>query len=144
MIKKLNFKKYYYDIIARIKALKGTPHDIALGMGVGIFTAFTPTFPFQTFIAILIAFILRGSKAAAIIGSLFSNPITIPFIYLGAYKIGIMFTGSQIIIGNNFIGIKELFKQGPDIAFTMLLGGAVLGLIAGIPAYFITKRAFIH
>jgi hypothetical protein len=57
----------------RTKALNGEPRYAAMGMAVGIFVSATPTIPFQTLIAVALAFIMRGSKAAAAVGVWLSN-----------------------------------------------------------------------
>jgi len=37
---------------------------------------------------------------------------------------------------------EDLLHMGIDIAWAMIVGGAVLGTALGIPAYYITKIAF--
>ncbi len=136
-------KKYFQKLKKKIKNLQGDPHYIALGMAAGVFVAATPTFPFQTFFAIGLAFILRASKAAAAIGSLFSNPLTIPFIYWGSYKIGYICLKDIHTFDIKKISIAETLNYGTDIAAAMFAGGAILGIIPAVIAYFVTKKAFI-
>jgi len=59
----------------RVKKFQGDPHFVAMGMAIGVFVAATPSMPFQTAIAVALAFILRSSKAAAAIAVWLSNPI---------------------------------------------------------------------
>ena len=141
-------RNYLKKLIKKTNNLQGDPHYIALGMAAGVFIAVTPTFPFQTFFAIGLAFILRASKAAAAIGSLLSNPLTIPFIYWGNYKIGSIFLKEIYSFDIKKISITEILNRGVDaaainIAAAMIAGGAVLGIIPAFIAYFITKKAFI-
>ena len=74
--------------IANAKTLQGDPHYVAVGMAIGVFIGITPTIPLHTVIAVALAFVLRGSKPAAIIGVWFANPITIPLFYWASYEIG--------------------------------------------------------
>ena len=127
--------------ITRIKQLQGDPHYIAMGMGAGVFVCSTPTFPFQTFLAIALAFILRGSKAAAAIGSWIAAP-GIPFFYLGSYKVGTFLLGSSVSIGLEPKSISDLLNMGLGVASAMLTGGIIVGLVPGIAAYFITYNIF--
>ncbi len=136
-------KNYFKKLKKRIKKLKGDPHYIALGMAAGVFIAATPTFPLQTFFAIGLAFILKASKTAAAIGSLFSNPLTIPFIYWGSYKIGYLFSKNITALNIKKINFAEMLNYGADIAVAMFAGGAILGIIPAFIAYFITKKIFI-
>ncbi len=112
-------------------------------MAAGVFIAITPTFPLQTFFAIGLAFILKASKAAAAIGSLFSNPLTIPFIYWGSYKISSLFSKNISALNIKKISSAEMISCGADIAAAMFAGGAILGIIPAFIAYFITKKVFI-
>ena len=126
--------------IDRLMKLQGDPHYIAMGMAVGVFVSLTPTIPFHTVIAVAMAFILRGSKPAAAIGVWFSNPITIPFFYVGCYKTGIFILGHSAPFNAKYESIIELFKLGMDITIAMITGGVILGILPGIAAYFVTRR----
>ena len=114
-----------------------------MGMGIGFFVCATPTFPFQTFLAIGLSFILRASKAAAVIGSIIAVPI-IPFCYAGSYKISMFFLGKPSFADFESQSISDLFKTGIDIAFAMLGAGAIIGVFCGITAYVITKKMYTN
>ena len=128
-------------VITRLKQLQGDPHNIAMGMGLGIFVCTTPTFPFQTFLAIALAFIFRGSKAAAIIGSWLAAPV-IPFLYIGSYKLGTFLLGYSIPTALDSLSISKLIDMGWDVAFAMITGGTIIGLLPGIAGYLITYIIF--
>jgi uncharacterized protein (DUF2062 family) len=122
----------------RTKALNGEPRYVAMGMAVGIFVSATPTIPFQTIIAVALAFIMRGSKAAAALGVWLSNPITFPVFYLASYKIGAFLFGistDPAIAGHT---APDLLKLGFDISLAAITGGIVIGIILAIGAYIIT------
>ena len=129
--------KYWID---RTRALNGEPRYVAMGMAVGIFVSATPTIPFQTFIAVTMAFILRGSKSAAAIGVWLSNPVTLPVFYLASYKTGALLLG--ISNGTDMTGhtTADLLKLGFDISLAAMTGGIVIGIILAIGAYFITRK----
>ncbi len=152
-------KKRYQALILRVKTLHGDPHYIAMGMGIGVFVSATPTIPFHTVIAILLAFVLKGSKPAAAIGVWFSNPITIPVLYIWSYKAGIFLWGdsdSELQVILNFIHSMEselLFSEKYHILFqflkhefgvacSMVAGGMIIGILPGILAYFLTRNIF--
>jgi hypothetical protein len=122
----------------RTKALNGEPRYVAMGMAVGIFVSATPTIPFQTVIAVALAFIMRGSKAAAALGVWLSNPITFPVFYLASYKIGAVLFG--ISTSTNIAGhtASDLFKLGFDIFLAAMTGGIIIGIILAIGAYVFT------
>jgi hypothetical protein len=132
------------EFIASFKQLQGNPHYVALGMAVGIFVSLTPSFPFQTAIAVPLAFVLRGSKRAAAIGVWLSNPVTLPLCYLASYKTGMLIIGNASSFDGQCRSISELIKMGLDVTCAMIIGGALLGLLAGTAAYAITHKMVTH
>jgi hypothetical protein len=139
----MNFREKIRQLITRFKQLNGDPHYVALGMAIGVFISVTPTIPFHTVIALFLAFILRGSKAAAAIGVWFSNPVTIPLFYKGSYDVGVSILGNSAPFSTEYESILELLKLGADVTIAMITGGVVLGILPAIAAYFITRRIFI-
>jgi hypothetical protein len=139
----MNLREKIQHLITRFKQLNGDPHYVALGMAIGVFISVTPTIPFHTVIALALAFILRGSKAAAAIGVWFSNPITIPLFYKGSYDLGISILGNSAPFSTEYESILELLKLGADVTIAMITGGVILGILPAIAAYFITRRIFI-
>ena len=122
------------------KALNGEPRYVAMGMAIGVFVSATPTIPFQTFIAVALSFIMRGSKAAAAIGVWLSNPITFPVFYLASYKTGTFLFGISTV--HDFSGqpASDLLKLGFDITLAAIAGGIFIGIFLAIGAYFITSK----
>lgn len=136
LLQKYNIREF----VERVKKLEGDPHYIAMGMAIGVFVGITPTMPFHTVIAVALAFILRGSKAAAAIGVWFCNPLTAPFFYLGSYKVGMFIFGNSAPFDIKYESILELIKLGMDVTMAMIAGGIILGILPGIVAYFITRK----
>jgi uncharacterized protein (DUF2062 family) len=136
LLQKYNIREF----VERVKRLDGDPHYIAMGMAIGVFVSITPTMPFHTVIAVALAFILRGSKAAAAIGVWFCNPITAPFFYLGSYKTGMFILGHSAPFDVKYESILELLKLGMDVTIAMIVGGVILGILPGFASYFITRN----
>lgn len=136
----MRLKQQIRGFINRFKKLQGDPHHVAMGIGIGVFVSITPTIPFHTIIAIALAFILRGSKPAAVIGVWFSNPITIPFFYMGSYKTGLLFFNNSLPFDAKCESIAELMKLGMNTTCIMMTGGIILGILPGIAAYFIARK----
>ncbi len=78
-------KKY---ISLSIKRIKGSPQALSLGLATGISVSFTPFIGLHALLAIFISWIIGGSMAAALIGTLFGNPWTFPFIWYFTFEIG--------------------------------------------------------
>ena len=106
-------KKY---ILLNLKRMKGSSHEIALGLACGVSISFTPFLGFHALLAMTLAWILRGSMAAAIIGTLFGNPWTFPFIWYVSYGIGKLFLSNNVELD-----IKYLFPSLKDEMIVLLI-----------------------
>ena len=132
------FKHNAREFITGFKKLRGNPHYVSLGMAIGIFVSLTPTLPFHTLIAVALAFILRGSKRASIIGVWFCNPVTLPLFYVADYKVGRLLISTTSTFDFRNQTASELIKVGLDIFYAMMAGGVIIGLVFAVIAYFIT------
>ena len=128
------------EFVDRVKNLEGDPHYVAMGMAIGVFIGITPTMPFHTVLAVALAFILRGSKAAAALGVWFGNPITAPIFYWGSYKAGMYLLGKSVPFDVKYESILELLNLGMDVTIAMIAGGVILGILPGVGSYFITRK----
>jgi uncharacterized protein (DUF2062 family) len=126
----------------RIRSLQGDPHYVAMGMAVGVFVAFTPTIPFHTILTIALAFVFKCSKPAALIGSWLNNPLTFPAFYYGSYKLGVVMLGHAVPMNLKYDDIKAIMTLGGDVAVAMIAGGALLGILPAVGAYFLTLHLF--
>lgn len=132
------------QMLVRMRQLEGNPHYIALGMAIGIFVSITPIIPLQTVVAIVLAFLVRGSKSAAALGTWLSNPLTIPLVYYANYKLGCLMLGYQKTLDSiAFDSFSQLMELGLEVTWAMIVGGLVIGSILGVVAYFVTFRVFI-
>jgi len=108
---------------------------------VGVFVGLTPTVPFQTMIAVPLAWLLRGNLAAAAIGVWITNPLTMPFFYTAFFLLGRTLTpyghSIQLPIRGNFDQILEL---GLDLGLAALFGGMIMGIVVVPLTYFLTFK----
>jgi uncharacterized protein (DUF2062 family) len=99
-------------IIFRIIHIDDSPHRIALGVSLGLFTAFLPFLGLHTITALLLAFISRANKAVAVLCSWVSNPFTVIPIFIPCYLLGRTILG---IFGNTSLTetaeVTDILKQ---------------------------------
>ncbi len=123
------------------KKIDGTPDYVARGMAIGVFVGITPTIPFQTALALVLAALFRGSKPAAVLGIWSGNPLTIPLLYMGSYKLGMLMLGRPAFVSPlNQQFFMDFFKSGAVICCATIAGGALLGIIPALAAYYITRK----
>ncbi len=99
-----------------------TPHRIALGLGLGIFVAFTPTVGVQMIIALALAALFRANKAVCVPMVWITNPVTIIPVYAMCYRLGALLLGRVTPDANNevqtMVGpVVEAVKTGGFAAF---------------------------
>ena len=138
----LDFRGNIRSFLDRAKKLQGDPTYVARGMAIGVFIGVTPTIPFHTAISIALAFIFRASKPAAIVGVWFGNPVTIPFFYLGSYKVGALLFRLDISANLKEMSISQILEMGAEVTVAIVCGGVIIGIPFGIAAFFITRTVF--
>lgn len=130
-------------VLHRVSRLRATPHAIALGFSAGVFASFTPFMGCHFIIAGLLAWMMRASILASALGTFVGNPITFPFIWIGAYQLGNWVLGEA----NKFKQIDlsmSIFQDTLDhllpLIKPMTIGGVPLGVLAGSVSYYLIKR----
>ena len=136
------FKRILRYMYLRLVRQQMPVHNIAMGFAAGMFVGFLPIIPFQTIVAVAVAFPVRGSKIAAALGTWISNPINmIPF-YLMLYYVGKLIIPWEVPPFNpELLELTVMLEQGWNWFMVMLVGGVVMGIPAAIISYFISRRA---
>ncbi|MCJ7596028.1 MAG: DUF2062 domain-containing protein [Desulfobacterales bacterium] len=151
----MNYQRELKYIYLRFLRLRGHPHDLALGMALGVFAGMMPILPFQTALALALALFFKGSKIAAALGTWVSNPFNWYFLYIYCYKIGAwilgitekhkMFHSIMTSIHERegaMVILEKIASAGGAMTAAFLVGGLILGIASAVPAYFIFLRFF--
>lgn len=153
----------FHYVKHRVRRLPDPPHRIARGVFAGVMTSFTPLFGLHFVTAALIAKTMQGNIIAAIMATFFGNPITFPFIAVSSLQLGHFILGthyneaSEHSLMNSFGGAWADLKHNIAAMFTdatahwerlnvfydtvflpYLVGGLILGPIAGIICYYLS------
>lgn len=80
----------------RIVRLPGTPYAIGGGIACGVAVSFTPFIGLHILLGAAFAWTIRCSIVASIIGTIFGNPWTFPFIWAWIYKTGSWILGRPV------------------------------------------------
>jgi uncharacterized protein (DUF2062 family) len=139
-VQKLGPRYWWSEFVRQVRELRGKPHEISLGMALGVCIAATPTIPLHTVLAVSLAVMMRASKLAAALGVWVSNPLTIPFFYYGSYRLGRLVLGLPPMTRPTDYSLLGIINLSGKVAGTMLLGGVVLGIVLGLLTYFITLK----
>lgn len=136
---KLSIKLYLF----KLWNSNNTPHEIALGVAVGIFIGITPFYGFHLIMALICAVTLKHlNKVAIFLGINISVPPTIPFITWAGYSIGrkILKSDQPVLSWDDFRHFSiDTFL---NFFYELTVGSFVLGIILSVIFYFITLFVF--
>ncbi|MBI4644725.1 MAG: DUF2062 domain-containing protein [Deltaproteobacteria bacterium] len=138
----MNLKRTIRYQWVKFKRLQGDPRKLAWGMALGVFIGVTPTVPFHTVGALVLAPLLRISPVTAYLGIWVMNPITMGPIYLAAYKVGqfLLFRGEPLTLPATFDlpSLLQLLWRG---GLALQVGGLIMAIPPAIVSYFLTLWA---
>jgi uncharacterized protein (DUF2062 family) len=149
---------WWRRILDWLLGFHGTPDQVARGIAIGTFVAFTPLEGLQMMIAVFLATITYSNRPAAMAMVWITNPITAVPIYLATYRIGRYFTPgyppldlkrrlTAVMVDEqgewfNFTHqLRELASLGTSILVPLTIGGVIVGIVLGAIAYVITRTA---
>jgi uncharacterized protein (DUF2062 family) len=108
--------------------------SISKGVAIGLFCAFLPM-PMQMILASIFAVIFSGNILISIALVWITNPITIPPIYYGLYKLGAWILGVEVSADFEFSA--EFFTQTLAIIWQPLfLGSFIVSTITAVVGYY--------
>ncbi|MQQ08668.1 DUF2062 domain-containing protein [Epibacterium sp. SM1979] len=147
----------------RIRRLPDSPERIARGVGVGVFTTFTPFYGMHFVVAAILARLFNGNILAALSGTFFGNPLTYVPIGVVSLQVGHWILGADLVedvdtslvskfldagrdLKNNLIALftdahadwTGLIRFFDEVFYPYLLGGLLPGVIAGTVCYMLS------
>lgn len=114
-------------------------YRVAGGLATGVAVSFTPLLGLHLVQTLLFAHIFRQSKAAALIGTLWGNPWTLPLMFYGDYKLGVFVM--EIFWQGRFAALPaehswDHFLSNPvGLFLPMLIGGVLCAFAAWFVSY---------
>lgn len=152
-----------YYVTHRVRRLPDSPHKIARGIFAGVFTTFTPFYGLHFILAALLAKAMRGNIFAALLSTLFGNPLTYVPIGIVSMKTGHFlmgtqfdesmnttlvgkFTGAASDLRHNVVALfteddanwARLSQFNHEVFLPYLIGGIIPGIVAGLVAYYLS------
>jgi uncharacterized protein (DUF2062 family) len=150
-------KKFIQRFLPKPETLKNHPHLKHLGqalqnpnlwllnrrsaagaVAVGLFCAWMPI-PFQMVLASVLAMIFCVNLPLSVALVWLSNPITMPPLFYGAYRLGAYILNEPLVEFNFELSFHWLANMFETIAPTLLLGCFILGVISATCGYFLLR-----
>jgi uncharacterized protein (DUF2062 family) len=123
--------------------IQDTPHRIALSFAIGVSIAFNPLLGLHTLLALLVAFALRLSRVAMLLGAFINNPWTIAPLYMAGTIVGCALLGVPSVGLSQIdwsLDASALWDALSPFLWPFVIGNLVLGALCALPAYFLMRR----
>lgn len=144
----MGLRRTFRYVRLRIVRMSDTTHQIAAGLAVGVWIAFSPLVGTHFVQAASIAWLIRANILSSIIGTLVGTPWTFPLMWWASIKFGVGLT-SFFGIGRmdrlpdhlNLDVLWDIIITKPlDLFLPWMIGGYVLGLICALISYVLLYR----
>ncbi|MCP4192313.1 MAG: DUF2062 domain-containing protein [Planctomycetaceae bacterium] len=127
------------------------PHRLALGIGLGVFVAFTPTVGIQMLIAGFLSWLIGANKAVSVAVVWISNPGTMIPMYWYCYGIGCAILTLKPVDRSWWseltapppgwwAAVSFYWSRFLGIAGPLWLGALIVGLVCGYATYYLALR----
>lgn len=150
------FKKKWRKFYLKIVREKAPPEYIARGWSIGMFFGCLIPIGGQLICSIPAAFLLKGSKIGAVLGTFITNQITVFFIYpvqcyAGAKLLGLDFSYENIksmlkdvVNASSFTECLDALENlAGDLAGAFFLGGGIMAVVFTPITYVVVKKMVI-
>lgn len=137
----------------RLLTLDDSPHNIAMGVFIGVVVAYQPIVGLQMILGAIVCKVIGANVIASLPMAWITNPVTIVPIFYGTYKLGEVFTGGDLDYAElesrfatiaDIDGILNAFVEGTrllwDIMWPMVIGGLIIGVVNGLLFYYLVRR----
>lgn len=125
-------------------AFRTTPHQMALGVAIGVFGAFQPIPLLGLPLALALAWVLGANRFVVVPLLLITNPLTVVPIYVLSYWLGCWLLGRsilpvpwEILYGGLSMWQRAVlfYETGSTLFLPILVGATVLGLLLAVASY---------
>jgi uncharacterized protein len=128
--------------------MEDTPHRVALSFAIGIWIAFFPIWGIHTAMALGVAFLLRLSRAAMLVGAWVNNPWTMAPLYTAGTLLGCVLLRvppeglsslDWSLRWRDFL--RALLETLRPYLWPFVVGNLILGTLAGFVGYLALRIA---
>lgn len=133
----------------KLMRIRDSAHRVALGFAIGIAIGCIPFFGIQTILALALAFVFGVNKAACVIGSVWTNPLTAFPVYYSCYRIGLVICRQEGLSFEDFSAILASAEKGAGLMalgadlFTPLIAGCVFAAVVLSPVAYLSVLTLI-
>ena len=150
------FKKKWRKFYLKIVREKASPEYIARGWSIGMFFGCLIPIGGQLICSIPAAFLLKGSKIGAVLGTFITNQITVFFIYPVQCYAGAKLIGLDLSYGDIKLKLKDIVTASDfsefvdaakslagDLTIAFFVGGAIMAFVFTPITYVVVKKMVV-
>ncbi len=150
------FKKKWRNFYLKIVREKAPPEYIARGWSIGMFFGCLIPIGGQLICSIPAAFLLKGSKIGAVLGTFITNQVTVFFIYPVQCYAGAKLIGLDLSYGDIKLKLKDIVSASSfsefvsatkslagDLTVAFFVGGAIMAVVLTPITYVVVKKMVI-
>ena len=146
---KSKMRRLWLRMYMKVVREKASPEYIARGWAIGMFYGCFIPFGFQLICSIPTAFLLKGSKIGATVGTFFTNHFSVFIIYPAQCWVGNKIMGGALTWDAAVGAMQELLKEqsyqallalGWELVIAFFIGGALLTAVMTPLTYWFVKR----
>ncbi len=149
---KKKWRKFYFKIVRE----KASPEYVARGWSIGMFFGCLIPIGGQLVCSIPAAFLLKGSKIGAVLGTFITNQITVFFIYPVQCYAGAKLIGLDLSYGDIKLKLKDIVDASSfsefvsatkslagDLTLAFFVGGAIMAVVLTPITYVVVKKMVV-
>lgn len=149
---KSRMRRLWLRMYVKVVREKATPEYIARGWAIGMFYGCLIPFGFQLICSIPTAFLLKGSKIGATVGTFITNHFSIFIIYPAQCWAGNKLIGGTLSWNAAVQAMEALLKErsyqallalGQELVISFFIGGALLAAVMTPLTYWFVRRIVI-
>lgn len=150
------FKRKWRNFYLKIVREKAPPEYIARGWSIGMFFGCLIPIGGQLICSIPAAFLLKGSKIGAVLGTFITNQVTVFFIYPVQCYAGAKLIGLDLSYGDIKLKLKGIVSASSfsefvsatkslagDLTVAFFVGGAIMAVVLTPITYVVVKKMVI-
>jgi uncharacterized protein len=123
--------------LKQLATLRASKHQIALGVGIGVFIGVFPTFGLGAIAIALITPFVKFNVPAALIGTLIANPFTMPlWVFLSCWVVGLDVASIKVVGEESLL---QIFRHYSGVLGTYMLGVTIISVASGLLSYIVTR-----
>jgi uncharacterized protein (DUF2062 family) len=123
--------------LKQLASLRASKHQIALGVGIGVFIGVFPTFGLGAIAIALITPFVKFNVPAALIGTLIANPFTMPlWVFLSCWVVSLDVAS---IKGVGEESLLQMFRHYSAVLGTYMIGVSIVSVTSGFVSYIVTR-----